>query len=128
MSIGESIVQTIKAKNRWNDTNIIITEGETYRFQSSGLWKDMYKTCDANGYTSTNILLHSTEWLRRFSTANWFALIGAIDHNKQSFFAIGNEATITIKKVGLFSCFANDVSFMYWNNSGEIQLAIKRLD
>jgi len=30
------------------------------------------------------------------------------------------------KSTGLLYCFANDVSFMYWNNEGEIQLTVSR--
>ncbi len=127
MIVGEATVKIIKARNRWNDTQITIKKGEIYYFESSGFWQDLSNTCDANGYNSTSSLLRSTEWLRRFPKANWFALIGSTGHSQKNFFEIGNKATITVEKEGLFSCFANDVSFMYGNNSGEIKLNIKRL-
>jgi hypothetical protein len=127
ISVGESITRTIKAREHWNDTDIIMAKDETYHFKASGNWKDLDKSCCANGYESTNILLCSTERLRRVATANWFALIGAIDHNEQSFFLIGNENTISIPQGGNFSCFANDVIFMYWNNCGELELTIERV-
>jgi hypothetical protein len=125
--IGETTVKMIVARNIWNDTHILMKKGESYNFESSGYWQDLANICDANGYASNNFLLRSTEWLRRFPSANWFALIGAINHSQQSFFKIGHQATITIEQEGLFSCYANDLSFMYGNNSGEIELTITRL-
>jgi hypothetical protein len=127
ISVGESITRTIKARKQWNDTNIVMTKDETYHFKALGEWTDLIQPCCANGYESTNILLRSTEKLRRAATANWFALIGAIDHDEQSFFLMGNEETISIPQGGNFSCFANDVIFMYWNNCGELELTIERV-
>jgi hypothetical protein len=127
MMPGETKVIIISANKQWNDTHIMMSKGETYYFESSGSWQDSSTTCDANGYISTGLLLRLTEWLRRFPKANWFALIGAISHSEKNFFEIGHKATITIEQEGLFSGFANDVSLMYGNNSGEIELTIKRL-
>lgn len=134
MMPGEIKTMMIIAKKQWNDTHIIMRKSESYNFKSSGLWKDLDIVRDANGYKSLEadsriqkILMQSTEWLRRLPTSDWFKLIGSINHNKKTFFEIGSEATIDIKEEGLFSCFANDLSFMYGNNSGEIELTIKRL-
>lgn len=125
--IGKPAAKMIAARNIWNDTRIIMKKGEQYHFEASGAWKDLSTICNADGYESPSILFRSTEWLRRFPKANWFALIGSTSHSQKNFFEIGHKATITIEKEGLFSCFANDLRFMYGNNSGEIELIIKRL-
>jgi hypothetical protein len=125
--LRETKVIIIAAENQWNDTYIMMREGETYHFESSGSWKDWSIICDADGYISKSILLRLTEWLRRLPKSNWLTLIGSTSHSKNNFFEIGHKATITIEQEGLFSCFANDVIFMYGNNSGEIELTIKRL-
>ncbi len=127
LEIGESIIKQIYANKIWNDTNIMMLQGESYHFKASGKWIDFTNPCDANGYPSNNFILRANEKRRRSPNANWFALIGAIERSQQSFFTIGGEKTKFISNSGLFSCFANDVIFMYWNNCGTIELTIRRL-
>jgi len=72
------------------------------------------------------ILCCVREWLRRAPNERWFALIGTIERNEANYFLIGVEATIAPKAAGLLYCFANDVSFMFWNKKGEILLTVIR--
>jgi hypothetical protein len=120
----------IKA-NRWsNTTNIRLEEGESYRFYSSGMWTDGgTPPCTAAGYSSPK--LERWERLRREPQAKWFSIIGRVENRKETQFDIGNllERRASYKAVtsGVLYCFANDVWFMYWNNSGAVDLQIEKL-
>ena len=126
MEIGESATRTILASEKWNGTQIKLVAGAQYHCTARGQWTDSTIVCNADGYTSSNPVLRASEWLRRAPNERWFALIGTIERNEANYFLIGVEATIAPKAAGLLYCFANDVSFMYWNNKGEIQLTVIR--
>ena len=126
MEVGESTTKTILANKKWNDTQIRLVAGEEYHFKASGQWKDWTIVCDEDGHTSPNPLLRASERFRRVPKERWFAVIGTIQQNEDTSFRIGVEAKISPRSTGLLYCFANDVSFMYWNNTGEIQLTVTR--
>ena len=126
MEVGESVTKPILAREKWNDTQINLVAGAEYHFTATGLWTDSTIVCNADGYTSPNPLLRASERFRRVPKERWFALIGTIQRNKDTSFLIGVEARISPRSTGLLCCFANDVSFMYWNNQGEIQLTVTR--
>jgi hypothetical protein len=125
MEVGESFIKTIKAIEKWNDTENILVAGEKYHLTATGQWTDWFILCDACGYERA--YLKPSEWLRRFPEANWFALIGSIEKDKQTFFYIGKERAFSPSQTGRLYCFANDVPFAYWNNKGSIQVCVTRL-
>jgi hypothetical protein len=132
MEIGTSITIPILARKEWNNTQIRLAAGEEYHFKASGQWTDWYIVCDADGWSYSGLLsplnlllLEATKWSRRVPEERLFTLIGSIDQ-KAPYFGIGVEARIAPESTGTLYCFANDVSFMYWNNWGEIQLTITR--
>jgi len=116
----------INARKTWNETPFELKVGSTYRFTVSGTWKDWTTPCDARGYDSDKLRLF--EPLRRVRGAKWFSLIGALDKETETCFDIGrlieSGGTYTAQRAGRLFCFANDVSFMYWNNCGSIELNI----
>jgi hypothetical protein len=124
--IGEFVEATIEAKKKWNDTGIELVSGHEYLFKVTGQWTDGRMQCDADGYRSPNLILKATEWLRRSPRSRWFALIGALDANELTQFEIGTVRTLIMPASGTLTCFANDVSWMYWNNYGSVQLSITR--
>ena len=136
MEIGTSITIPIQAGKEWNNTQIRLVAGEEYYLKASGQWTDLYIVCDADGWPSgllnllfglfgLNLLLEATKGFRRVPEERMFTLIGSIDQ-KAPYFGIGVEARIAPKATGTLYCFANDASFAYWNNWGEIQLTITR--
>ena len=133
MEIGTSITTPILARKEWNNTQIRLVAGEEYHLKASGQWTDWYIVCDADGWPSglsnllfgLNLLSEATKGFRRVPEERLFTLIGSIDQ-KAPYFRIGVEASISPQSTGTLYCFANDVSFMYWNNFGEIQLTITR--
>lgn len=75
-----------------------------------------------------NALLNASGWMRRTPESRYFALIGlvrgelyeeAIDVSKQNH--------ITPKADAELCAYANDLSFMYGNNSGTLTLKVKRI-
>lgn len=127
LAVSESAQTCIQAKLLWNDTEIELVAGQTYRFTASGEWIDWTISCNANGYPSPNWLLRASETFRRAPQADWFALMGAIDRDPQTQFKIGTDHTLAVPKTGRLSCFANDVALMYWNNRGAVQLTVTRI-
>ena len=113
----------------WVDTGIQLAEGAIYALEATGTWTDWTIACGADGYDSDGrLLLRLTEWLRRAPHERWFALIGAIDRNMQTKFLIGTSATIVAPTSGMLTCFANDVAIAYWNNSGQVELSVRRME
>ena len=128
MKPNQEVTVAVHARLKWNDTGVELHAGERYSLTAIGHWSDATINSDADGYESPNILFRSLQRLRRMQNANWFALIGAVGINGETAFTIGKCAEITATVEGVLHCFANDLSFMYGNNSGFIKLTIKRLD
>jgi hypothetical protein len=129
----------VKAEEKWNKTGIVLEKGKTYKFEARGKWVDKDYETDANGFTTkeyitqhpselTRILMGFFEKFRRVPQANWFALIGTIGKTTKTHFIIGTERTYkAVEDVELF-CFANDVSFAYGNNKGELELEVIKIE
>jgi len=126
LRVGEFAEATIEAKRKWNDTGIELVSGHEYLFKATGRWTDWGTVCDADGYASPNPTLQAAEWLRRSPRSRWFALIGALDANKLTHFEIGRSRSLIMPASGILTCFANDVAWMYWNNSGSVHLYVTR--
>jgi hypothetical protein len=127
LDIGEGITATILAAVRWNGTGVLVGPGECYSLVATGTWTDWKTVTDPNGYTSPNLWLRCTEGVRRLPKASWFRLAGSIGRQRTSFFAIGRTCTYEPTDRGELVCFANDIDWMYFNNSGQINLKINRV-
>jgi hypothetical protein len=127
LDVGECAqAPPIEAKEEWNDTGIELVSGHEYRFTSTGRWTDCWIECGTEGYDSPNPILKAAEGLRRSPRSRWFALLGATNKDKRTQFEIGAERTLSAPASGTLTCFANDDALMYWNNSGSVQLSVKR--
>jgi hypothetical protein len=126
LKVGEFVEATIEAKKKWNYTGIELVGGHEYVLTAAGQWTDGGTVCGADGYASPNQMLTATEWLRRSPRSRWFALIGALDANKHTQFEIGTARSMIMPASGILTCFANDVTWMYWNNSGSVHLSVIR--
>ena len=118
----------IPSRPRWVPTGIMMKRGERYRLRAAGQWKDLHILGGPEGYPSPNLLLKATEWLRRAPHQNWFTLIGGFDCDETSLFPIGGGCDLDVPRDGELCCFANDVWFTYWNNSGAVTLTVARLE
>jgi hypothetical protein len=126
LELGESAWATIAAREKWNDTGILLVAGNEYELHASGEWYDQKNACGPDGYPSPNLALRLSEWMRREPRERWFTLIGAVEKRGPAF-PIGSGRRWQPSASGILHCFANDVSFMYWNNSGEVRLTITRV-
>lgn len=120
-------VVTIDSAKYWNKTKIPIVAGARYRFAATGTWMDGDISCSPAGYDSPNILFWLVAPFRRYPAAHWFELIGGFDGDETSTFRIGTGKTLTAARSGMLTCFANDLSLFYFNNSGSIQLTVTQL-
>jgi hypothetical protein len=127
VTVSDTTVVTIESAVYWNRTKIPIQTGGRYRFSTSGMWMDGDISCGAGGYRSPNILFDLVAPFRRYPAARWFELIGGFDEDPSSTFRIGAAKVATATRSGLLTCFANDISLLYFNNSGSIQLTVTRL-
>lgn len=119
----------IDAKLRWNATGIRVAPGESYRVRASAdQWYDADIPADADGQPG-NLLQKLFKWLIRCKQATWFQLVGALGQSDKQLFPLGRDACFTIPSgaESELTLFANDVSFMYGNNSGCISIHITRL-
>jgi hypothetical protein len=131
---GETMNVEIIAACDWNNTGIILEEGQTYDFHAFGNWIDSIIFSDANGYQYDNpqIPWYSklgndiSDGFQRFPNSQLFKLIGCID-NQNECFEIGVNNTITANKTGILYCYANDFSVMYGNNLGKLRLNVTHL-
>lgn len=123
----------IRARDRWNETGVMLVRGHRYRLKATGRWTDFFITCDANGFTSdraprlTRGKLKEYEHRRRAPHENWFTLLGAYGRDDSTLFRIGVERILDAERDGQLVCFANDVWKAYWNNWGEVELEVTEL-
>lgn len=77
-----------------------------------------------------NILVKSVDWLRRKPESELFALIGVVrgELYDAEFDISKLKETFSPAKDAEFCAYANDLSFMYGNNSGSLSLKITRGD
>ena len=124
---GQKAVAGVHSRAKWNDTTLKFYQGETYLLEASGRWYDAGIASGPNGYPSPNIAFRLVEWLRRVPKANWFALVGSIGPNRSATFVIGEHKQVDVRQDGVLHCFANDLPFLYSNNSGWVAMTVTRL-
>jgi hypothetical protein len=126
LDLGESATLRVRARSKWNVTELMLTEGCRYDFRASGTWVDFVKRTDADGYTSQFFTLRLTESRRRAPQEKWFCLIGALDCEPMQQFALGAGRSLTMPASGRLLAFANDLPCMYWNNFCSVTLTVTR--
>jgi len=121
-------VRHVPAADHWYSTGLQLKAGASYALVSSGTWSDGGIPSGSDGYPSRNVLQRLAEWLRRMPSSNWFALIGGLDRQKETQFAIGTGCIYRPQYDGELTCFANDVWGFYWNNRGSVDLVVKQIE
>jgi hypothetical protein len=120
---------------RRNHTGILLERNAVYRFAAEGQWFDSTIATDARGYSSTRArwyavpVMFAATPIRRVPTASWFELIGEVPGGSKHFVRIGHilGSEWPADASGELVAFANDVNFMYGNNSGEVTLTVTRI-
>lgn len=128
MDVGDAKTVVIAANELWSRTRIHLTKGQTYSFRvpQQDRWRDAQIECSADGYFRWYIAPFG--WMRRVPRAEWFALIGIVEPHTADPIIIGScLSNFSPAHSGELICFANDVRWMYWNNSGVIKLTVRRI-
>ena len=123
VDVGRAI---IRARPQWNRTGIALAAGERYLFTAKGKWVDFFLVHGPAGDPSRLGYMRLFERSRRVPSADWFALIGALNCELGTAFVIGGSKDVIVKSAGELTCFANDVPCMYWNNWGRVELLVQR--
>ncbi len=136
--IGGCFDISVNAASKWNASGIRLAGGQTYAFKvldKEQKWLDQDTEADANGWTD-QAEAELTWWmrdffallepLRRAPDSDWFYLMGMVAEVGEDIFPIGMEASWPVENTGEFCAFANDLPFMYGNNSGKIKIRVTR--
>ncbi|MBI2185720.1 MAG: hypothetical protein HYU37_01205 [Acidobacteria bacterium] len=133
MSVPADEPTKIFAEKFWSHTGIHLKAGVVYDIRATGTWLDASIRTGPAGYASTDVsplkvpFFKLAESRRRVPTANWFALIGALDEDESTQFVIGPGTPahgFTPPRDGELTCFANDLRSKYDNNSGAIEITV----
>jgi hypothetical protein len=128
IAIGQTAYAWVYADKLWNDSGIDVISGQSYTLAvpTSERWVDDWKSCGAEGYTSSS-LMRPLEFFRRVREARWFQLVGTIGRSRKQAVVIGSKLTEFLPQFpGRLYFFANDVLWMYWNHKGAIAVRITR--
>lgn len=120
----------IEARKRFTRTGIELVAGHEYVLTAIGTWNDWFIPCGPVGYRSPNILLKAFEPFRIAPHEPWFALLGSIGElpRGEHYFLIGSQLEGFCPSVdGELFCCPNDLSFMFFNNSGFVSLSVERI-
>ena len=111
-------------------TDCILDPHEWYSISvdPSEEWRDAWKRCGAAGWEPW--WLRPFAFLKRNRSGKWLALIAAVEDWESFVVADGESGGIVIQSgcEGNLRLYANDASFMYWNNSGTITVSIRQVD
>ena len=128
LDVGDSVTVPVEAWKLWNNTGVRVAPDQVYRLSATGEWRDWFVPCKADGYPTRNLMQLLFAPFRRVRSALWFQLIVAVDSGGEMEPAGLELDAWHPKAEGLLTCFANDVPFMYWNNSGLVWLTIERVE
>lgn len=132
LAVGERVYRNIHANSVYNYTNIFIIKGERYQFgtDTADRWRNGSKSSNANGYVKT--FFDSP----RQPSYKMMQMVGELFDNNGpgglfsfngTHFRIGTSRTWTATKSGYLVCFANDAIPFYGDNSGLINLSVRRI-
>lgn len=136
LQTGEQVTVKAFASQKYNASGVMLEKGATYRFstQDDAIWYDNSHPVSIKGWNraqqTIGIKQQAIELFtpyRRATNAQWFALMGCINHNDETAFLITNGCEVRISQSGEFTPFANDIHKDYQQNSGSIDLTIIRL-
>lgn len=122
----------IWADQYWNDTEFPVLGGQIYSITVIGHYgvKDANIAVDGvHGVQKPSFMQRSLAGLKRSKEQNYMRVIGSLDRETETYFALdAYETKYRAPKDGKLSFFLNDVPLFYWNNLGYVSLRISLWD
>lgn len=126
LGINDSLLYSVVASKKRNKTTIKVKKGETYQITAKGEWQDAgFDPTDANGFEGFTKAMKKGAFLKPMKKENYMMLLAKVGCSKTP---IGVEKTITTTKSGRLVFMPNDATFFFGNNSGELDVTVKRLN
>lgn len=145
LQVGEERTVTVHSEFKFNTTAVLLRPREEYvfRFDPGHVWLDASIISTAKGWSEEKLWLHKL-WrkaleskpaavFRRVKDANWFELVACVERNLGTAVPVGggqhsSEACPWKPAMsGRLSLFANDADSKYGNNSGCIDVSVRRV-
>jgi hypothetical protein len=122
---GQSIQLPVHACELFSKERLAVQAGEEYEFSCEGKqrWKDWWIKSSPDGFFNPLAMAFGL----RVKGVKCFCLCGALNEDLRSAFPIGSSKKAPVTESGTLSFFANDAEKYYGNNSGHIQVKVKRL-
>jgi len=118
-------VTEVRAAAYWNDTGILLRPDMRYDLVAEGRWIDLFICSGPEGNPRPTWSQRQLGCRLRAPDALYFTLIGALDRDLATIFAIGaRRVGWSPPRAGQLTCFANDVPGFYWNNRGSVRLMV----
>jgi hypothetical protein len=136
LTVGEEHTSTVYSELKYNWSGVELVQGHQYEFivDPAQRWKDGDLDCGPDGWDSEQLPWYKEEFVelfekrRRHRKANWFEIIGALGDEDDSLLRILSEdKTYTAPRNAELYYFANDLDSKYGNNSGSINVTVRRL-
>lgn len=137
LAVDETHTSTVHAELKYNWSGVELEEGHRYEFivDATQRWTDGdLEACGPDGWKSEQLpwykekIVEAFEKRRRCKKADWFEIIGALDDEDKDLLRILSEDKIyTAPRNAELYFFANDLESKYGNNTGAIEVAIKRV-
>ncbi|MFC1602942.1 DUF2235 domain-containing protein [Pseudomonadota bacterium] len=136
--VNKCAVKTMVDANQYlNNSGLVLEKGVKYRvdFNEKQRWMDAGQQATPTGWepAETGVAKFFRKMLARDTNVELFHLMGAIYGECEDGYYCGEEFPIKAGEPfeatasGEFCTFANDLPFMYWNNSEEIEIRISRV-
>ena len=136
LEVGESHTSTVYSELKYNWSGVELEAGCRYEFviDSHQRWKDGdLEACGPEGWKSEQLPWYQEKivgWLeknRRHPDADWFEIIAALgDEDDELLRILHGDKTCTANRDADLYYFANDLQSKYDNNSGSIDVTVKR--
>lgn len=135
MAVGEQRACRVLAAEQFNWSGVTIESGAQYEITAkpNQTWEDGDITCGPQGWVTEDLPWYKESFAkffednRRANDQNWFALMAALGDRDKHSILVGKGTTLTAPHTYDLYFYANDLKSRYGNNSGFIDVSIKRL-
>jgi hypothetical protein len=136
---GKCFKMEVKSASKWNASGIRLDSKGKYDFEvvKVSSWKDATIPATPEGWKRDSdqvknfgvfkqLYFAVTKFFRRAPKQEWFVLMGATAGADYKHFKIGKKLPGQNVVDGEFCAFANDLGGAYGNNTGSLELLVKR--